>query len=73
MERNAVKSSNIASVGYDTDTRTLEVEYLNGGIYHYLDVPQKSVTEMMSAGSIGKYLHGNIRGKHTCKKLGDKS
>ena len=37
--RDPVASSNIASAGYDAMTRTLEVEFSNGGIYRYGDVP----------------------------------
>jgi hypothetical protein len=39
MNREAVTSSNIASIGYDEDSQTLEIEFLNGGLYQYFDVP----------------------------------
>lgn len=40
MERQYVSSSNIASIGYDASDMILEVEFLNGAIYQYYDVPQ---------------------------------
>ncbi len=39
MERYSVASSNIASIGYDEPSQTLEVEFLNGSIYQYYNVP----------------------------------
>ena len=33
MERIPVESSNLASVGYDSDSLTLEIEFNSGGIY----------------------------------------
>jgi len=40
MLRMSVSSSNISSVGYDPKTQTLEVEFHNGGVYQYFNVPQ---------------------------------
>ncbi len=37
--RDPVVSSNLASAGYDAETRTLEVEFSNGAVYRYGDVP----------------------------------
>ena len=39
IDRYPVESSNIVSAGYDAETRTLEVEFSNGGVYRYGDVP----------------------------------
>lgn len=39
MNRQTVNSSNLASVGYDEATSTLEIEFLNNSIYQYFDVP----------------------------------
>ena len=36
MYRESVESSNIASIGYDEASRTLEVEFLNGSVYERL-------------------------------------
>jgi hypothetical protein len=40
MNRQNVNSSNLASVGYDETSNTLEVEFNNGGIYQYFNVPE---------------------------------
>lgn len=40
MNRTSVTSSNIASIGYDPSSLTLEVEFTDGSIYQYFDVPE---------------------------------
>lgn len=69
MERTAVTSSNIQSVGYDSATETLEVEFIHGGIYHYTGVPSGEFEALMSAESHGKYLNANIKGRYPYAKL----
>lgn len=61
MERIPVESSNLASVGYDSDSLTLEIEFNSGGIYQYFTVPQDVYHGLMSAGSKGSYFHQNIK------------
>jgi len=56
MERTPVQSSNLASVGYDPQTATLEVEFLNGSIYQYLSVPESVYNGLINASSKGSYL-----------------
>ena len=61
MLRTSVSSSNLSSVGYDADTQTLEIEFLNGTIYQYFNVPPSVYDGLMKANSHGKYFHSNIR------------
>lgn len=69
MNRQAVTSSNIASIGYDADSKTLEIEFLNGGVYQYFDVPQHIYDGIMSADSHGQYLAQNIKGAYRYSKV----
>lgn len=69
MNRQSVSSSNIASVGYDVNSQTLEIEFLNGGVYQYFDVPQYVHEEFMNAGSHGQYLAQNIKGIYRFSKV----
>lgn len=62
MERISVSSTNVDSVGYDEDSRTLEIEFKNGSIYQYFDVPKNVSDELLSAGSVGAYLSSHIKG-----------
>lgn len=57
-------STNIASIGYDKETQTLEVEFLKGNLYQYFDVPQAVYEGFLSADSKGKYLIANIKGNY---------
>lgn len=61
MERVPVSSSQVTSIGYDAASSTLEVEFANGSIYQYFDVPQSIYDEVMSSPSIGKALNAFIR------------
>lgn len=69
MKREAVQSSNIASIGYDENSATLEIEFLNGGVYQYFDVPKNIFNEIMEAGSHGQYLAQNIKGHYRFSKV----
>lgn len=69
MNRQSVTSSNIASIGYDANSQTLEVEFLNGGVYQYFDVSKHIYDELMNANSHGKYLARNIKGVYRFSKV----
>lgn len=69
MNRQPVSSSNIASIGYDADSQTLEIEFLNGGVYQYFDVSQHVYEDLMSASSHGQYLARNIKGTYRYSKV----
>lgn len=69
MDRESVSSSNIASIGYDESSETLEIEFLNGGLYQYFDVPQRVYEELIAADSHGKYLAANIKGTYRYSKV----
>jgi hypothetical protein len=62
MNRIPVQSSNLASVGYDVTTITLEVEFKDGSVYQYYDVPEMTYQMLMSADSKGKFLNYQIKG-----------
>jgi hypothetical protein len=61
MDRKYVSSSNIASIGYDSIAQVLEVEFLNGAVYQYYDVPEELYEGLMAANSHGKYLNEFIK------------
>lgn len=69
MERYPVSSSNVAAVGYDPVTQTLEVEFLTGSVYQYFDVPQAVYAELMSAPSKGECLHRTIKFSYRYARL----
>jgi len=60
LERIPVESSNLEAVGYDPNNGLLEIEFKNGRVYEYYEVPEYIYDELMSAESKGKYAHLNI-------------
>lgn len=69
MERKAVRSTNIRSVGYDATTRVLEIEFGSGGVYQYAGVPEARYKNLMKASAIGSYFHCEIKPWYACRKL----
>ena len=68
MHRDPVKSSNLASVGYDSESNILEVEFLNRSVYEYYNVPQRIYEQLMRADSKGKYFNAYIRNSFRYRK-----
>lgn len=56
------ESSNIARFRYEVETLTLEVEFKNGNIYQYFDLPEPVYVAFCQAASKGTFLNQNIRG-----------
>jgi len=70
MEREAVSSSNLASVGYNPDSETLEVEFAKTGkVYEYYNVPQFMFDRLMAAPSVGIFFNAEIRNAYSCNPL----
>lgn len=69
MKRVAVDSSNLASVGYDSNNKLLEVEFNSGSIYEYFNVPEQEHLNLMSAQSHGKYFIANIRNDYRFSRI----
>jgi len=55
-------SSNLSCFGYETNTSVLRVEFKNGGIYEYYDVPVHVFEAMKNATSKGQFLAYQIKG-----------
>ena len=58
------ESSNIARFSHDDASYILKVEFKNGGIYDYFDVPQHVFEGMCNAPSKGQYLAQQIKGTY---------
>jgi hypothetical protein len=61
MERDQVDSTTIVSVGYDASMETLEIEFKNGGIYQYYNVPETVYRQLMEATSKGQFFQTYVR------------
>ncbi|MBI1886043.1 MAG: KTSC domain-containing protein [Chloroflexi bacterium] len=64
MIRQAVSSSNLRSIGYDPATALLEIEFQDGAVYQYFNVPEHIYRGLMGASSHGSYFHQFIRDKY---------
>ena len=69
IERQAVRSRDIAVVGYDPDQAVLEITFRQGGVYQYAGVPLEIHRDLIGAASHGTYFNRNIKEKYSCIKL----
>jgi len=69
MQYYPVKSSRIASVGYDSRSSTLEVRFHNRSIYQYQGVPERIFRVFLTVVSKGRFYDGVIKGKYPEKKI----
>jgi len=60
MDMIPVNSSTLAFIGYDPDSATLQIEFKDGSLYEYFDVPQYVYDKLYSADSKGSYASKNI-------------
>ena len=65
MERQYVDSSMITSIGYDSATAILEIEFKNGVVWAYPDFPEYLWYEFETAASKGQFFRQNIREQYT--------
>lgn len=64
MHRQPVDSTSIASIGYDSTERKLEVEFKQGAVYLYLDVPPDVFDAFVSADSKGVFFNATIKNSY---------
>lgn len=69
MTRVRVQSSNLESVGYDPGTSTLEVEFKDGAIYQYFNVPEWVYQQLLRAPSKGGYLADHIKDRFRFRRV----
>lgn len=64
-----VDSSNIHSVGYEGDSKTLVVRFHSGTVYSYAGVKPAIALAFMEAESHGSYFHTNIKDRFDAEKI----
>ncbi|MES1245010.1 MAG: KTSC domain-containing protein [Acidobacteriota bacterium] len=69
MRRKPVSSSSVSSVGYDPETRTLELEFHSGSVYDYEEVPPEVFQALLEAPSVGRFFANEIRGQYPSTRL----
>ncbi|MES3497994.1 KTSC domain-containing protein [Citrobacter freundii] len=63
MNHHPVKSSRIASVGYDESSRTLEIRFHQLATLQYQQVPARIFRDFLIVVSKGRFYDGVIKGK----------
>ena len=62
MKREPVESSSIASIGYDTDAKILEIKFKESGeVYRYFEVPAEAYEAFVNAPSKGAHLNQQFK------------
>lgn len=69
MNRQPVTSSNVADVGYDAPSMTLEIGFKNGTVYQYFDVPESVYQELLRSDSVGTFLNQQIKNSYRYAKV----
>lgn len=69
IEMKEVKSSNIKSIGYSRKHKQFRINFINGGLFQYKDVPEETFNELSKAESVGSFFSKNIRNNFKCIKL----
>lgn len=69
MLHHPVKSSRIASIGYDKHSHTLEVRFHDRSLYQYEGVPERVYDIFLTVVSKGRYYDGVVKGKYPERKI----
>lgn len=69
MQRKRVNSSKLRSVGYEEQTRTLEVEMSNGQVFQYVGVYPEVYRRFMAAPNPTSFFDDKIAEEYTARKV----
>ena len=64
IPRHPVESTAIAKVGYSKHRHILEIEFVNGAVYRYSDVPVTVYRDLMAAESKARFYDSNVKGHY---------
>jgi hypothetical protein len=62
--RQSVQSTAIAKVGYSKRHHILEIEFVNGAVYRYFDVPIVVYCDLMSSQSRAGFYNSNVKRRY---------
>jgi len=72
MKRTHVTSETIRSIGYNEATQTLEVQFIDGDVYQYYNVPPDEADTFLHRpveGSYGKHVNFFIKERYDFRKM----
>lgn len=71
MQRQPVQSSALESIGYDAETRTLELEFKeHSGVWQYFNFKPAALKKFLGSPSPGNFFVTKIKGKYKERKIG---
>jgi KTSC domain len=66
VEMIGVRSSAIAAVGYDAQSRRMKITFVQGHTYDFCGVPQHVFDGLLRASSKGGYYNDFIKDRYQC-------
>lgn len=69
MNRTAVNSSSLASIGYSTTQAILEVEFKHGAVYRYLEVSAAVFDAFLAAESKGTFFNSEVKDCYSYQRV----
>ena len=69
MIRQPVMSLVVLAIGYDLEEAVLEVEFKNGTIYQYFEVPEPIFLAVMSSGTPETHLDQHVKNVYRNLKI----
>jgi KTSC domain len=69
MELIPVDSSSVRRVGYEEDLQILYVQFIDGEVYEYREVPADDFIELLHAESIGWFVNKRIKPYYDYRRL----
>jgi hypothetical protein len=64
-----VHSSGIRAVGYEEGREILYIQFIDGDLYEYYEVPASEVIDLFRAESIGWFVNKRIKPQYKYRKL----
>jgi hypothetical protein len=68
VNRQPVTSSVLRSIGYDSNTAELEIEFTSGDVYRYYTVPGRVHRELLAADSPGAYFNTHVSDRYPTRQ-----
>jgi hypothetical protein len=65
------QSSHLSSYSYDADSQTLTIQFHNGAIYQYTNVPATEYDNFKQSGGTGTYFVHKIKHQYPMTKIFD--
>ncbi len=70
MERQPVDSRGLREVGYDPQSRELEVQFRDRKVYRYSEVPEEVYRRLLAADSKGRFFNEQIKERYGYLRVG---